>query len=64
MYYAVDKQVKTRKPHKCEECNKEIPIGEKCYWFKSVAFREDCGNRWYEMYICNECDKKLREEDI
>lgn len=54
----------TRKEHICHECKNLIPKGTKCYWFKTVAFKEsDIGrNEWQEFYICSECDLKLRVE--
>lgn len=65
MYYAQEKQVVTRKPHICDECKKTIPPKSKAYWFKSVVFKEsDIGrNCWQEIYICAECDEKLRTEE-
>lgn len=62
MIKSFHKLVVTRKPHICYECKKEIPPRTKCYWFKSVAFKEsDIGrNEWMEFYICPQCDMELR----
>lgn len=68
MIHSEEKYVLTRKPHKCHECNKEIPTHTKCYWFKAVAFRDsDVGrDEWQEFYVCPECQRALNapaEED-
>jgi hypothetical protein len=50
------KAVKTRKPHKCWGCTKEIPIGTEVARSTSVD-----GDRISSVYWCNTCVKYMDE---
>jgi hypothetical protein len=48
--YWDEKRVKTRTPHKCCECNVDIPVGEEVGRSKGVF-----DGHWYTSYRCAAC---------
>ena len=54
----VEKIVKTRKPHKCCVCEKEITSGEKMLMQKALVD----GMGWCSCYICLPCIEHWLEE--
>lgn len=54
--------VKTRKPHKCYECQTEIPVGKKALFVFSVYDGET-----YSHYTCGRCEalrRKIHDMEI
>ena len=49
------KEVKTRKPHRCDSCNKIIPAGNIAKNANGIGFDEDNRCIPYNLYYCQKC---------
>lgn len=63
MTHSDSKIVTARKPHTCDDCNGKINIGDKYRFWKSVVFKEeDCEKYFNTWKYCPSCEQKHQKE--